>query len=304
MQPKAISVDSESAFVKHPCMESVPKLEMIARRLNLSESTISRALNDYSDISKKTKKLVWTVANEMGYQPNIHARRLASGKSETVAYLLPVHESELGNSFVSELIAGMSSMLSEKGWDLTVLSPTTAEDETALFQKIARNRHISGLVISRTLVIDPRFEILNELDIPFITHGRSHASEETAWIDVDNIYDLIEISYEYKNNSENLKLATKYPNLVRRNLEKFDVNNIVFVSASGGLEAAPMIGYADIIADITVTGKTMKENNLKPLKDGTLFSSQACLISSSDIPSGLKKVYTQIINKLKSSGIK
>ena len=125
-----------------------------------------------------------------------------------------------------------------------------------------------------------------------------------SWIDVDNIYDLIEISYEYKNNSENLKLATKYPNLVRRSLEKFDVNNIVFVSASGGLEAAPMIGYADIIADITVTGKTMKENNLKPLKDGTLFSSQACLISSSAIPEDLKKVYTQIINKLKSGGIK
>ena len=199
MQPKAISVDSESAFVKHPCMESVPKLEMIARRLNLSESTISRALNDYSDISKKTKKLVWTVANEMGYQPNIHARRLASGKSETVAYLLPVHESELGNSFVSELIAGMSSILSEKGWDLTVLSPTTAEDEIALFQKIARNRHISGLVISRTLVNDPRFEILHELDIPFITHGRSHASEETAWIDVDNEKAFFEVTEHLAN---------------------------------------------------------------------------------------------------------
>ena len=124
-----------------------------------------------------------------------------------------------------------------------------------------------------------------------------------SWIDVDNIYDLIEISYEYKNNSENLKLATKYPNLVRRSLEKFDVNNIVFVSASGGLEAAPMIGYADIIADITVTGKTMKENNLKPLKEGTLFKSQACVISYSVIPEGLKKTYTQIITKLKSGGI-
>ena len=60
-------------------------------------------------------------------------------------------------------------------------------------------------------------------------------------------------------------MATKYPNLVRRKLEKYDVNNIVLVSASGGLEAAPMIGYADIIADITVTGKTMKEN-LKKVK--------------------------------------
>ena len=90
----------------------------------------------------------------------------------------------------------------------------------------------------------------------------------SAWIDVDNIYDLIELSYEYKSRSENLKLATKYPNLVRRMLENYDVHNIVLVSASGGLEAAPMIGYADIIADITVTGKTMKEN-LKKVKFNT-----------------------------------
>tara|TARA_B100000900_G_scaffold377641_1_gene361249 strand:+ start:123 stop:821 length:699 start_codon:yes stop_codon:yes gene_type:complete len=125
-----------------------------------------------------------------------------------------------------------------------------------------------------------------------------------GWIDVDNIYDLIEISYEYKKRSENLKLATKYPNLVRRKLEKFDVNNIVFVSAAGGLEAAPMIGYADIIADITVTGKTMIENNLKPLNDGILFNSQACVIASSNISNNLNNTYLDIINKLKKSDLK
>ena len=124
----------------------------------------------------------------------------------------------------------------------------------------------------------------------------------SAWIDVDNIYDLIELSYEYKSRSENLKLATKYPNLVRRKLEKYDVHNIVLVSASGGLEAAPMIGYADIIADITVTGNTMKENNLKPLKDGVLFNSQACVITSNNIPENLNSEFLNIINKLGSTG--
>ena len=124
----------------------------------------------------------------------------------------------------------------------------------------------------------------------------------SGWIDVDNIYDLIELSYEYKGRSENLKLATKYPNLVRRKLEKYDVHNIVLVSASGGLEAAPIIGYADIIADITVTGKTMKENNLKPLKDGVLFNSQACVITSNSIPKDLNIEFLNIIKKLKSVG--
>ena len=119
-----------------------------------------------------------------------------------------------------------------------------------------------------------------------------------GWIDVDNIYDLIELSYEYKSRSENLKLATKYPNLVRRKLQKYDVNNIVFVSASGGLEAAPMIGYADIIADITVTGNTMKENNLKQLKDGILFNSQACVITSNNVQENLRDDFLKIISKL------
>ena len=159
---------------------------MIAQRLNLSESTISRALNDYSDISKDTKKLVWSVANEMGYQPNIYARRLALGKSETIAYLLPFDDNESGGPFINELIAGISAELSKSGWDLNILSPSSAEEEIEMFKKISHNGHISGLVFSRTLVNDPRLEILNNLKIPFITHGRSHSSERTAWIDVDN----------------------------------------------------------------------------------------------------------------------
>ena len=59
-----------------------------------------------------------------------------------------------------------------------------------------------------------------------------------------------------------------------------------------------MIGYADIIADITVTGTTMKENNLRPLLDGVLFDSQAAFISSNLIPSKFKKSSDKIIEKI------
>ena len=85
-------------------------------------------------ISKETKKLVWNVANEMGYQPNIFARRLALGKSETIAYLLPFDKSETSNPFVNELIAGMSSELSKNGWDLNILSPSSEEEEIEKFK--------------------------------------------------------------------------------------------------------------------------------------------------------------------------
>ena len=53
------------------------KLNAIAQRLKLSESTVSRALNDYQDISADTKALVRKTAIDLGYVPNAHARRLA-----------------------------------------------------------------------------------------------------------------------------------------------------------------------------------------------------------------------------------
>ena len=62
----------------------------------------------------------------------------------------------------------------------------------------------------------------------------------------------------------------------------------VLVSASGGFEAAPILGYADMIADITVTGTTIRDNDLKILKDGIVFESQASLIGKKTlIPEGL-----------------
>jgi len=161
-------------------------LSSIADRLNLSESTVSRALNDYPDISTRTKELVRKVARELGYQPNIHAKRLASGKSENLGYVIDSNHGQLTESFHGELIAGMAEALSNFGWDLTVLAPKNSEDELRTFERIARTRHISGLVISRTHRVDERFGTLQKLDIPFIAHGRSSDSETSAWIDVDN----------------------------------------------------------------------------------------------------------------------
>ena len=162
------------------------RLKVIAERLNLSQSTVSRALNDYQDISDRTKQLVRATADELGYQPNMHARRLARGKSETLGYVMPWQDRQMTESFLSELMAGMAKALAGYGWDLTVLVPHSVEEDLELFQKIARTRHISGLVISRTYSDDQRFRILRDLKIPFVSHGRSNDSDITAWLDVDN----------------------------------------------------------------------------------------------------------------------
>ena len=58
------------------------------------------------------------------------------------------------------------------------------------------------------------------------------------------------------------------------------INYFTLVTASGAMEAAPAAGYADLIADLTATGVTLRENQLKQLDEGTILASQACLIAN------------------------
>ena len=140
-------------------MLSNSSLKSIARKLSLSESTVSRALNDYKDISKTTKKLVNETVVELGYQPNIFARRLASGNPECLGFVIPWRDGQLNDPFLGELMAGMSTALTKIGWDLTVLVAKSFENEVELFKKLSMSKNLSGLIISRTLRNDKRFKI-------------------------------------------------------------------------------------------------------------------------------------------------
>ena len=111
-------------------------LNIVAPHLKLSESTVSRALNDYQDISEDTKALVRKAATELGYVPNPHARRLAFGKADNIAYIMQRSDGQFNASLVVELVAGMAEALHSKGWDLSVLVPNSAEEEIKMFQKI------------------------------------------------------------------------------------------------------------------------------------------------------------------------
>lgn len=99
------------------------------------------------------------------------------------------------------------------------------------------------------------------------------------WVDVTSVAHLAKLSAEFRDQgAELLRVANKYPRLVERFLLKNGVNYFTNVVASGTLEAAPVMGYADIIADISETGTTLRENRLKTIDGGTIMSSEACLI--------------------------
>ena len=101
------------------------------------------------------------------------------------------------------------------------------------------------------------------------------------WIDVQTVADLEEVSFEFRDKKNTrLRAATKYPNLTNGFLVSKGVIQYKLVSSLGATETYPFIGSSEIIIDITSSGKTLKDNNLRILKDGLILKSQACLLFS------------------------
>jgi ATP phosphoribosyltransferase len=98
------------------------------------------------------------------------------------------------------------------------------------------------------------------------------------WIDVQTVADLEEVAFDirYKRNTR-LRVATKYPNLTNNFLISKGVTRYKLISSLGATETYPFIGSSEIVTDITSTGKTLEDNNLRVLKDGMILKSTACL---------------------------
>lgn len=101
-----------------------------------------------------------------------------------------------------------------------------------------------------------------------------------SWLDVTTIADLADLAVEWKRQGRTLRVATKFPNLTREFLLRNGVNYFTLVEGHGALEVAPALGYADLIADLTETGVTLRENRLRVLEGGIILRAQACLIAN------------------------
>jgi ATP phosphoribosyltransferase len=115
-----------------------------------------------------------------------------------------------------------------------------------------------------------------------------------TWLDVTTTADLGDLALEFREKGRELRVATKYPQLTQRFLYSKGINYLTMIPSSGTLEVAPAIGQADLIADVTATGTTLRENRLKTLMDGTILRSQSCLIVNRKTLAGAETKLKQI----------
>jgi ATP phosphoribosyltransferase len=95
----------------------------------------------------------------------------------------------------------------------------------------------------------------------------------------DTVHTMADLAAHARVLARLLRVATKFPHLTAGFLDRHLVP-FTLIHAEGTLEAAPAIGYADLIADLVSSGQTLRDNRLRPLDDGTILCSQAALIAN------------------------
>ena len=161
-------------------------LKQLAKHLNLSQTTVSRALNGYPEVNAETRRRVDEVARKVGYRPNPHAMRLATGRSHAIGHVLPSDRALLIDPHFSDFIAGAGDVYSANGFDV-MLHVGGSEDEQTVYRRYAQSGAVDGVVVMGPRLNDWRIALLTELELPFIVHGRAGDSEEGyAWLDIDN----------------------------------------------------------------------------------------------------------------------
>jgi LacI family transcriptional regulator len=142
----------------------------VAKALNISTSTVSRAFNNKYDIQPSTRDMILAKAKEMGYSPNPIAQGLIMHKSFMVGVIVP----EFVNSFFPQVLMGIQKELNEAGYQVLIMSSNESADMEMKNVKTLEKNNVDGILIS--LTHETRdisyFQKLLENNLPIVQFNR------------------------------------------------------------------------------------------------------------------------------------
>ncbi len=161
-------------------------LRELSTLLKLSQTTVSRALNGFPEVNEATRARVKAAAELHGYRPSAAARRLATGQSGTLGVVFPRERNMLGDLLFTEFLGGCVDQASELGYDVTMAMARGLVTEEDVYRRAVRSARVDGMILSTPLIADPRIDLLRDIGMPYILHGRTRNKAPYPFLDIDN----------------------------------------------------------------------------------------------------------------------
>jgi len=159
-------------------------IESLARDLGLSASTVSRALNGYTDISDETRRRVQESADDAGYKL-ISERKKRLTPTNAVGLVVEMWSLDISSPFLGQFLRGATAALRRRSYDLLVASTDGTKEALKVYNYLIAEGRVEGFILTRIRSEDPRIALLTERDVPFVCFGRDQSGGHYAWHDID-----------------------------------------------------------------------------------------------------------------------
>lgn len=159
-------------------------LKKLADELNMSPSTVSRALRDSHEISQETKDRVKALADKLDFQPNPHASSLRKNKSRTIAVVIP----EIQNNFFSQVMNGVEEVARQKNYHVLIYLTHEDHKREADILHLLRSGRVEGVMISvsNTTKSFEHIEDYQKADLPLLFFDRVCENMEVPCVTTDD----------------------------------------------------------------------------------------------------------------------
>lgn len=156
----------------------------IARQLNVTASTVSRAMSDSPRISKEMKKQVRLMAKKLNYQPNYIASALRSGKSKLIGVLIP----RVDRNFFSSVVRGIENIANELDYKVVISQSNENYEKEVKLVEAFLNAQVDGIIasIGNETADFGHFKKIQEKGIPLVLFDRTTEALSASEVKIDD----------------------------------------------------------------------------------------------------------------------
>jgi len=255
----------------------------IAEALDISKTTVSRAISGKGRIGEETRARVLAYIEQCNYRPNPLAKGLAQLKTYNIGWVMPGDSDVTDLPFFQRCMTGISEVAATHDYD--ILLSMVYEKDMSQLERIVCNRKIDGLILGRTLVHDERVAFLKKMNVPFVVIG-STPEEQVVQIDNDHVAACRELTAI----------------LLLKGLKKLaliggDSNHVVNMTRKRGFEQGLEARHMSP-ADALIFMDCNELTEVSHAVEEAVRSKADCIICMDD------RICTQVLDKLKNDHIK
>ncbi|GAB4479330.1 MAG: LacI family DNA-binding transcriptional regulator [Thermoflexibacter sp.] len=260
-------------------MEKETTIYDIAKQLNISPATVSRALNDHPAINIDTKKVIISKAKELGYRTNIFASNLRRKKTNTIGVIVP----RLNSYFMSTVLAGMEKVANEASYNLIIAQSLESVKKEMANVKTMFNSHVDGLLVSLSYDTEnlDHFEPLIKKGVPILFFDRVLTHKKCTSIVIDNL----KAGYEATNHliAQGCKHIMHITGNLQRNVYQDRLKGYRLALAESGLHYCEELVRTTDFSYQSVNEMVQYLTTLKPIPDAIFitndFYASHCIVA-------------------------